>query len=233
MRQRAREQLTREIVAEARRQLAEVGAPALSLRSVARELGMVSSAVYRYVASRDELLTLLIVEAYDALGEAVEQAEAAADRADLTARWLAACTAMRSWALAHPHEHALIFGSPVPGYAAPQATIEPAARVPGVLIGLLVEAISRGVVETTTLPAPSPDVVRSLAPVRSAVPDDLPDELLARGLLSWTLLVGAVSFELFGHTQNVVDDEPTLREAFFADQMRRAGTIVGIVPPRG
>ena len=57
----------------------------------------------------------------------------------------------------------------------------------------------------------------------------LPDELLARGLLAWTLLVGAVSFELFGHTHNVVDDDPALREAFFTDQMRRAGELVGLV----
>ncbi len=231
VRQRAREQLTAEIVAEARRQLADVGPSALSLRAVARGLGMVSSAVYRYVASRDELLTLLIVEAYDALGEAVETGEAAAAPEDLGARWLAACTAMRRWSLGHPHEHALIFGSPVPGYAAPQTTIEPAARVPRVLIGLLVQAISRGDLDPATLPEAAPDVVRALAPLRSTVPPDLPDELLARGISAWTLLVGAVSFELFGHTHNVVDDDPALREAFFTDQMRRVARTVGLVPP--
>jgi AcrR family transcriptional regulator len=73
-RQRVREAVRADIVAEARRQLAEVGAGALSLRSVARELGMASSAMYRYFPSRDDLLTTLIVEAYDALGEAAELA---------------------------------------------------------------------------------------------------------------------------------------------------------------
>jgi AcrR family transcriptional regulator len=231
VRERARAELTREIVAEARRQLAVHGAPGLSLRAVARELGMVSSAVYRYVASRDELLTLLIVEAYDALGQAVEQAEAdVPDRGDLRARWLAACCAVRTWALAHPHEHALIFGSPVPGYAAPQVTIEPASRVPRVLIGLLVQSLADGRLDRATLPVPPPTVTDALVPLRSAVPADLPDELLARGLFAWTLLVGAVSFELFGHTHNVVDDDPTLREAFFLDQMRRASDLIGLAP---
>ena len=69
VRERARAEITAEITAEARRQLAVDGATGLSLRAVARELGMVSSGIYRYVASRDELLTLLIIEAYDALGD--------------------------------------------------------------------------------------------------------------------------------------------------------------------
>ena len=76
-RARARAELTNEIKATARRHLAEVGAPALSLRAVARELGMASSAVYRYFASRDELLTALIVDAFDAVGAAAEEAAGA------------------------------------------------------------------------------------------------------------------------------------------------------------
>src|SRR6202046_3771698 len=74
-RERARAELTREIKQEARRQLAASGAQGLSLRAVARELGMVSSALYRYFPSRDELLTALIIDAYDALGEAAEAAD--------------------------------------------------------------------------------------------------------------------------------------------------------------
>ena len=81
---RVREELTLQIIATARRHLATEGAAGLSLRAVARELGMASSAVYRYVASRDELLTLLIVDAYDALGEAVERAEAKVPRDELS-----------------------------------------------------------------------------------------------------------------------------------------------------
>src|SRR5690348_15569859 len=129
IRARVRAEMIDEIKATARRHLAVDGAN-LSLRAVARDLGMVSSAFYRYFASRDDLLTALIIDAYDALGDAAERAEAAADRADLRGRWLTTCRAVRGWALDHPPEYALIYGSPVPGYRAPQDTIPPATRIP-------------------------------------------------------------------------------------------------------
>ena len=146
VRARVREQLTRQIVDTARRHLVTEGAAGLSLRAVARELGMASSAVYRYVANRDELLTLLIVDAYDALGEAVERAEAKVPREDIEDRYLATCHAARRWALKSPHEFALIYGSPVPGYAAPETTVGPASRVGRVLIGVLYDAVVTGAV---------------------------------------------------------------------------------------
>ena len=109
--------MTEEIKATARRHLAEGGAANLSLRAVARDLGMVSSAIYRYVPSRDDLLTALIIDAYDSLGEAAETAHAADADAAPAQRWVTVCEAVRGWALAHPHEYALIYGSPVPGYS--------------------------------------------------------------------------------------------------------------------
>jgi AcrR family transcriptional regulator len=139
-RERARAELTREIKQEARRQLAAHGAQGLSLRAVARELGMVSSALYRYFPSRDELLTALIIDAYDALGAAAEAAVAGRPAGEIRGRWAATCHAVRNWALAHPHEYALIYGSPVPGYRAPQATVAPAARVARVAGGLVADA---------------------------------------------------------------------------------------------
>ena len=102
-RARVRAELTREIADVARRHLASAGAAALSLRAVARELGMASSAVYRYFPSRDDLLTALIVDAYDALGDAAEARRApAAARDDLRGRWRAACRAVREWARRAP-----------------------------------------------------------------------------------------------------------------------------------
>ena len=127
-RARLRAELVQEIKDEARRQVTESGAPALSLRAVARELGMVSSGIYRYFPSRDELLTALIIDAYNDIG-AAERADASCDRCDFFGRWRAACGAARSWALEHPHEYALVYGSPVPGYRAPQDTVGPASRV--------------------------------------------------------------------------------------------------------
>src|SRR5580693_9144815 len=90
-RERARAELTREIKEEARRQLAETGAQGLSLRAVARELGMVSSALYRYFPSRDDLLTALIIDAYNALGEQAEEANAAVKATHYRARFRAVC----------------------------------------------------------------------------------------------------------------------------------------------
>lgn len=143
-RERARVEVTAAIKDEARRQLADQGAAKLSLRAVARELGMVSSGLYRYFPSRDDLLTALIIDAYDAIGEAAEAALAPAGRATDHDRWVMVCAAVRRWALAHPHEYALIYGSPVPGYAAPQATVGPASRVALVLISVTLDANRTG-----------------------------------------------------------------------------------------
>src|SRR3954453_9885477 len=151
-RERARAELTEEIKTAARQQLATVGAEALSLRAISRELGMVSSALYRYFASRDELLTALIIDAYDALGEA---AEAAASGGDPLDDWIAIYAAVRDWARANPQEYSLIYGSPISGYQAPQTTVQPASRVPLLLLGLLQRAQASGRLVTPP-DAPSP-----------------------------------------------------------------------------
>src|SRR5439155_5850512 len=105
IRARVRAELTGEIKAVARRHLAADGAN-LSVRAVARDMGMVSSALYRYFPSRDELLTALILDAYNAMGEAAEAADAGVThRTDLLGRWLAVAHAVRAWALAQPHEY--------------------------------------------------------------------------------------------------------------------------------
>ena len=149
-RARVRAELTREIAEVARRHLASDGAAALSLRAVARELGMASSAVYRYFPSRDDLLTALIVDAYDAMGAAAEAADAERSRADLFGRWQAVCAPSATWALAHPHEYSLVYGSPVPGYAAPETTIGPAGRVGLVLCRIVADGVASGVIDDTS-----------------------------------------------------------------------------------
>ena len=237
VRRRAREQITHEIVEAARRHLDTDGAPGLSLRAVARELGMASSAVYRYVSGRDELLTLLIVDAYDALGSAVEDAESRVPRDDVVGRWQAVCHGVRDWALAHPHEYALIYGSPVPGYAAPETTVGPATRVTRLMTGVLADAVAATPIARD---ADAPDAPtrtegepwrRALRPTRPFVPPVVPDEALLKGLMAWTYVFGAVSFELFGHRQHVIDDDLGLRRAFFTEEASRIGALAGLVPP--
>src|SRR6266480_4084165 len=230
-RERSRAEITRQILDAARRHLAIEGASGLSLRAIARELGASSSAVYRYVASRDELLTRLIVGAYDALGAAAETAEAAVARADLAGRWSAVCGAVRGWALANPNEYALIYGTPVPGYTAPPATIAPAARVSSVLLGILADAAGRPTPAIAEDDLP-PDGRKALAPARSIVGPEVPDALLQRGLMAWAALFGTVSFELFGQLHGIVGEQPGDREAFFAESVRRWAIQVGIAPGR-
>ena len=232
VRRQAREELTRRIVETARAQRASGGAASLSLRAVARELGMVSSAVYRYVPSRDDLLTLLIIEAYDSLGAVAERAEARVHRGDLDGRFRAVCHAVRRWAIRHPHEYALIYGSPVPGYAAPADTVGPASRVGMLLVEVLAAAVDSGRYPAPGVPSPEPSdaVRRAIAPIRSYLQTPVPDDLLVRGLIAWTHLFGAVSFELFGHRHNVIADPAGLREAFFDEEIRRIYTLIGIAP---
>jgi AcrR family transcriptional regulator len=230
-RARVRAELTREIADVARRHLASDGAAALSLRAVARELGMASSAVYRYFPSRDDLLTALIVEAYDAVGAAAEEAESAAPRGDLRARWRATCRGVRAWALAHPHEYTLIYGSPVPGYAAPETTIGPASRVGEVLCRLVASEVTRGTVDVSpdgsgadaTL-APGIRERMGLPPAGGEGDATTGPSLGARAIQAWTALFGLISFELFGHTNNVVVDH----DAFFDDAVERLATLVGL-----
>jgi len=224
-RERARAELTREIAEAARRQLATEGAAGLSLRAVARELGMVSSAVYRYFGSRDELLTALIVDGYNAVGAAVEEAEAACPRGDFAARWLAACRAVRDWALAHPHEYALVYGSPVPGYQAPEQTIGPASRVAGVLGAIVSDAHRAGVLEPPGgWPPPPGAFAPDAARLRESVLAGVPDDVVALALAGWASLFGLVSFELFGQFENVVTDRP----AFFDHSAACLGRLAGL-----
>ncbi|WP_316751260.1 TetR/AcrR family transcriptional regulator [Streptomyces herbicida] len=223
-RARARIEVTAAIKDEARRQLAAQGAAKLSLRAVARELGMVSSALYRYFPSRDDLLTALIIDAYDSLGEAAEAAAAEVRDAAPAERWVAVCEAVRRWALAQPHEYALIYGSPVPGYAAPEATIPPASRVGVLLIGVVRETYERRGVARTPLPAELEPEARRMA---ADLAPDLPPEVIVALVAAWAQLYGLVGFELFGQFSRVVED----REAFFRHAAARLAHGVGLVLP--
>ncbi|WP_405568129.1 TetR/AcrR family transcriptional regulator [Streptomyces sp. NBC_01167] len=227
-RERARIEVTAAIKDEARKQLAGEGASKLSLRAVARELGMVSSALYRYFPSRDDLLTALIVDAYDAIGAAAEAALAgasAAGPADHVARWTAVCSAIRTWALDHPHEYALIYGSPVPGYSAPMDTVRPASRV-----GLALISVARDAHRADGLALPPlEEALRPEADRLTAdIAPDLPPPVVVALVASWSQLFGLISFELFGQFNRVVDE----RDAFFAHTVARLAHEVGLRSPR-
>jgi AcrR family transcriptional regulator len=235
IRARVRAEMTAEIKAVARQHLERDGAN-LSLRAVARDMGMVSSAVYRYFASRDELLTALILDAYNGLGDAVEAADAAVtDRARLRARWFAATRAVRQWALAKPAEYALLYGSPVPGYAAPEETIAAAARTPGVLARILTDGYALGKLDLSRagtalhpgMPGGLAEAVRAdLVRTGHDMAPGVPEELLLAGMTGWIQMFGAVSLELFGQFNNVID----ARDEFFREQMELMADLAGLPP---
>lgn len=224
-RDRVREELTGEIIGIARRQLAVEGTAGLSLRAVARAMGMASSAIYRYFPSRDRLLTALITEGYTALGQAIADADGGRPRPDHLGRFGAVCHAARRWALTHPHEYALLYGSPVPGYQAPAATVGPASR--GVVIygAIIADAFEVGALAPENPDPQSPAAVRAdIERLRETTMSTVPPEIVGRALTAWIDLFGTVSFEVFGHFNNVITD----RDEFFAHTVRGLSRLVGL-----
>lgn len=230
-RQESRARITAELMAAARRQLADVGAAGLSLREVAREIGVVSSAVYRYVESRDDLLTRLIVESYDSLGDAAERVSGDAARqapADDLGRWMATAHAIRRWSLDRPHEYLLLYGSPVPGYAAPEDTVVPASRVTLALASIVGDASAAGRLEPPSGPPAdiSPEFADQLHALASVVgvPGFEHHDLVLAVIAAWTQMFGLIGFEVTSQTRGFVHDD----EALFDATVRRLAHHIGL-----
>jgi AcrR family transcriptional regulator len=205
LRARVRLELTDEIKRLAREQLATAGASELSLRAIARDMDMASSAMYRYFPSRDDLLTALIIDAYDALGDVAEAADLAHRRASTKGRFVAIGLAAYEWAKAHRAEYGLIYGTPIPGYKAPTDTIGSAIRVAGVLVRLLADGVHDGSITSDGAPVPR-TVRRDMAAINITFGTDIPEAVMVRGVQAWSALFGTISFTLFGHLNNVVSD---------------------------
>ena len=209
----ARARMREGIIRLGREQLAQSGAAGLSVREIARGLGVASSAIYRHVASRDELLTLLLVDAYTALAEAaladMDQAAPPIERLAALAR------GMRGWAVSHPASWALAYGSPVPGYAAPaEQTTGPGTRVMAAFMEVLLlgREQRKGAGRASAFRA-TPPVSPGLAAEIAAGAAELGFEeggegdadaaaadpgFAADAVEAWTGLVGLVSSEVFG-----------------------------------
>jgi AcrR family transcriptional regulator len=206
-REQYREQTREEIKAAARAQMESGGWPAVSLNAIAKTMGVAVSGLYRYFENRDALLTALILDAYNAHGEAIEQAEAAhRPRSDYAGRMLAAVLAYRTWALEHRSEFGLIYGTPVPGYHAPaELTVPAASRPMRVVLGVLMDAMTAG--------ARPPVAQDDLPPVMDM---GVPPDAAQWGVRGWTRIHGFVSLDAFGHLDNVVPD----RDAFYEAECR-------------
>ena len=231
-RERVREEMTTEILAVAREHVAREGAAALSLRSVARDLGMAPSALYRYFDGRDALLSALILSAYESLAAESERvaADAEAQAAGDAERWRVVPRAVRAWALARPHEWGLIFGTPIPGYHAPHDTVVPYARIAAAMMRPVVDAYRGGRLGAgfRTEARPPSDALRSaMAPISDGLFPGVAAEHVVRAVESWTTLVGAVSLEVFGHWRNTILDPGEYFEAVLDDLVVSLGLSTG------
>ncbi|OBJ23248.1 TetR family transcriptional regulator [Mycobacterium colombiense] len=212
-RQESREQIEARIIELGHRQLAERGAAGLSVRAIARDLGMVSSAVYRYVSSRDELLTLLLVDAYSDLADAVDRA-----REKVGDVWsddvVAIARATRGWAVAHPACWALLYGSPVPGYhAPPERTVAVGTRVVAALFDAVAAGIATGDIRLTNDLAPQP-MSSDFERIRHEFGFPGDDQVVAKCFLLWAGVLGAISLEVFGqYGTDTLTDPETVFEA--------------------
>jgi len=230
-RQRHRDATVEEIKTVARDLMVREGSSSLNLRAVAREMGMTASAIYRYFPGRDAILTALITDAYDAVGEAVEKAMAGAPRDRTATAILAGVHAFRRWALDHPQEYGLIYGTPVPGYDAPElATLEPAMRTSFALLGELLRGTAEGMItppRDDLLPEPVHATMAALLQNESKSALGLTPATWALALQFWILLYGAISSEVFGHLPQMLaaDSGP-----FFDFSIRRALVVIGLDP---
>lgn len=213
IRERNRAAIEAEIVKLGKKQLAEVGAAALSLRSIAKELEMTPSALYRYIENRDELLTRLIVDSFTSLAAACSKAESKVDRSNFEGRFRALATALRKWSLAHPQEYGLIYGTPVPGFnASPNRTTNAGTRV-FMLFAQLGADMQSHVDEEMAKTGRFVEAVDLLdtAAVQGLAVDDfeflqsVTPEIIMNVLAAWNLIMGGVSGELFGHFGPGVD----------------------------
>ncbi|MGW0036047.1 TetR/AcrR family transcriptional regulator [Gordonia sp. NPDC003376] len=216
-----REAMETEIRRLAREHLRTHGAAGLSLRAIARDLGVVSSAVYRYVPSRDDLLTALLVEGYTDLADEVEARMDAVDADDHRARIVAGAGAVRAWGVGDTARWMLLYGSPVPGYAAPpERTVGPGTRVQARLLREIADAEAAGVLHPAALvTAPPAGFLRGARAEFALV---ISDESLAAAVTLWSTIVGMVSLEIFGQYGPDLDDA----DALFATQLGTALTTL-------
>lgn len=229
-RERTRAATVEEIKQTALTLMREAGTVDVRFTDIARSMGLTAPALYRYFADRDELLTELVADSFNALSSALAAVRDTVPADDLGGRLLAMCSAYRSWALGNPQRFALIFGMPVPGYAAPPdgPTVAAGQRAMARLTELVLDAQRLGLLGNPQVAPASSQFVESaseqLAPFRGAVSPETYQALM----LSWAAVHGFVSLEANGQFGWM--DEPT-REGLFAAQVRAAATVAGLVPP--
>lgn len=187
-------------------QIAEFGAPALSLRAIARELKITAPAIYNYFPSRDDLVTALIVDAYNSLGESQESALANLFADNHTSRLSALGLAYREWAVTYPQRYLLIFGTPIPNYHAPDDITLPAAvRALAPLIHVLQSTYETGSLRVERLAALTPKL-KSMLTKWKKFEGGSDIEALYLALVIWSRVHGLVMLEIGNHIPPFIED---------------------------
>lgn len=237
-RDRLRAATLEEITATARRLLVEQGPDAVSLRAIAREMGMTAPGLYRYYASRDQLVRHVIGTIFRELSAdirlAIEQtspaptsgsASESPHRTHLALKMVAACREFRRWALNHKTEYGLLFGVPVPGLDDGRFDIadQCALEFAGTFYTLFLELW-----HATRFPVPGdaeidPVLRAQLGRFREKLRTDVPDGAILVFLRCWVVLYGALAMEIFGHLGFALDDPAPMFELALGDLARMVG----------
>lgn len=196
-------------------QLDAGGPQALNLRAVARELGLVSSAVYRYVADRDAFLTLLVTDAYRQLADSVERTGKPESLVDIAVE-------MRDWAIAYPRRWGLIYGTPVVGYAAPSGTLGEGTRV----MRMMLEALDGARRDVDTRDTPLDEATREdIEALRQEWAPQLGAGAVELAVEAWSRIIGLISSEVFGHYGDRAFRHPAV---FFRRAVERLTADLGL-----
>jgi AcrR family transcriptional regulator len=252
-RERLRAELIRDIKATALAHLREHGADGLSLRAVARDLGVSAPGLYRYYSGRDDLLTALIADSNHDLADHMlvatgatpselsgvdrqppQPPRAVAEDATPGDQMAVVAQAYRAWGLAHPHEFGLIYGDPIPGYAAPEGgvTVEATRRVGMILLAPIIAGWQAGMLRIPTeldtdLGAGAGQLRDEIA---GATGHEIPVALAGLALTLWSWLHGMVSLEVFGQLTWIYPDGA---EPLFDAALRAQLAAVGLQPSEG
>ena len=224
-RERNRENTLQEIKSTAWEQIANEGVSALSLRAIARAMGMTAPGLYRYFANRDELVSALIIDAFDSFGRFLEEARDALPAGDHLGRFRAICMAYFEWAKRYPNRYTILFGTPVPGYTMTEAVFPSARRSFLVLQGVIGEAFEDGKIR------------------QQADPVHLDENLLARyallnqygmpytplvthlAMMTWSHVHGITSLYLYGYLHGFLGEQI---DAFAAQEIDQLAGQLGL-----
>lgn len=228
-RERVRAATITEIKQTALALMHEQGTTNVRFTDIARAMGMTPPALYRYFADRDELLTVLITDGYNDLGEAVAAARGAVPAEDVAGQWVAGAQAYRQWAKREPQQFTLLFGLPVPGYAAPEdgSTTEAAQRAMGQLGAVFVAAREAGKLDPPQLAEASP-AIRACAEEKAAQYGALPAESFQAMLHTWAAVHGFITLEANGHFDWLPVEA---RDELFLAHLRVTGDAAGLPVP--